>query len=91
MPTADTPGIVALDREGRKLRSTVKVCTGSGLRTLREWLTGDVLFLGDDTGKPLVLMDVDTWQRLARTIARRDMPREDHPAPFGQSNLARVL
>ncbi len=90
MPT-DTPGIVALDPEGRPLRCTTKLCTGAGLATLRGWLAGDVLFLGDRGGKPLVLMDMDTWNRLARTVARRDMPREDRPEPFGKSNLARML
>src|SRR5215831_11524109 len=57
----------ALDRDGDPIACRLKVVSGDGLNTLRSWLDddADVLFLGDKRSDPLVLMDLDTWKRLA--------------------------
>ena len=71
MPSA-APAIVALDRNGVRLDCAVKTCSGDGLSTLQRWLgdgKAEVLLLHDGKGKPLVLVNWDTWTRVARTIA----------------------
>jgi hypothetical protein len=69
---ASTPAIVALDRNGATLNCAAKICSGDGLKTLHRWLgdgKAEVLLLHNGKGKPLVLVNWDTWTRVARTIA----------------------
>ena len=94
MPDA-SPAIVALDRDGLPLDCAAKICSGSGLSTLQRWLgdgKAEVLLLHNGKGKPLVLVNWDTWTRVARTVVKdahhvRDEDRE----PYSESILARAL
>ena len=87
MPSA-APAIVALDRNGVRLDCAVKTCSGDGLGTLQRWLgdgKAEVLLLHDGKGKPLVLVNWDTWTRVARTVAPqpRDLSDQgDTEAPW---------
>jgi hypothetical protein len=68
---ASTPAIVALDRDGATLDCAAKTCSGDGLKTLHRWLgdgKAEVLLLHNGKGKPLVLVNWDTWNKVARTI-----------------------
>jgi hypothetical protein len=81
MPSA-APAIVALDRDGLPLDCAAKVCSGTGLSTLQRWLgdgKAEVLLLHNGKGKPLVLVNWDTWNRVARTVVRGDIPRGEIP------------
>ena len=62
--------IEVLDSFGAPLSCSAKNCSGPGPNQLREWLgDSDVLFLTNSRGKPpLVIVDFDTWQRIAQTI-----------------------
>jgi hypothetical protein len=75
-----SPTIVALDRNGVRLDCAVKTCSGDGLGTLQRWLgdgKAEVLLLHNGKGKPLVLVNWDTWTRVARTIAPQQPDRSD--------------
>jgi hypothetical protein len=89
MPSA-APAIVALDRNGVRLDCAVKTCSGDGLGTLQRWLgdgKAEVLLLHDGKGKPLVLVNWDTWTRVARTIAPQPPDLSDQGAsPYYGAN-----
>lgn len=78
MPSpASAPEIVALDRDGLPLDCAAKICSGTGLSTLQRWIgdgKAEVLLLHNGRGKPLVLVNWDTWNRVARTVVRGDIP-----------------
>ena len=58
--------IIALGRDG-ELSCAAKSCTGSGLRTLREWLAGcDVVILFGGRGAPPVV--VASWEAWSRAV-----------------------
>jgi hypothetical protein len=74
------PEIVALGYDGTPLNCATKICSGSGLDTLQRWLgdgKAEVLLLGNGKSKPLVLVNWDTWTRVARTIAPQQPDRSD--------------
>jgi hypothetical protein len=76
MPSA-APAIVALDRDGLPLDCAAKTCSGTGLSTLQHWLgdgKAEVLLLHNGKGKPLVLVNWDTWNRVASTVIKGDFP-----------------
>ena len=61
--------IIALGRDG-ELSCAAKSCTGSGLRTLREWLAGcDVVILFGGRGAPPVV--VASWEACSLTSKYR--------------------
>jgi hypothetical protein len=77
----------------------VKVCSGTGLDTLRRWLgDGDasILILHNGGGRPLVLASWDAWNRVAQTIINGAIPQGDMPdghrePGYNHSVLARAL
>jgi hypothetical protein len=63
--------VIALGRDG-ELSCAAKSCTGSGLRTLREWLAGAdavILFGGGSAAPPIVAVSWDAWNRAVRMTA----------------------
>lgn len=90
MPSA-APAILALDRDGHTLDCVAKTCSGDGLKTLQRWLgdgKAEVLLLHNGKGKPLVLVNWDTWNRVARTVVRGDLPDEPQQWAYDHSVLA---
>jgi hypothetical protein len=93
MPDA-SPAIVALDRDGLTLDCAAKTCSGDGLKTLQRWLgdgKAEVLLLHNGKGKPLVLVNWDTWNRVARTVVKGDVPDNPRHPGYDHSPLARAL
>jgi hypothetical protein len=93
MPAA-APAIVVLDNAGEPLDCRAKVCSGTGLNTLKLWLAeSDVLFLSNRRGQPLVLLSWTTWNRVARAGLAGALPNstpEEPPSDARFSSLARV-
>ena len=85
------PEIIAFGHDGAALSCATKTCTGTGLSTLQRWLgdgKAEVLLLHNGRGKPLVLVDWDTWTRVARTVVNGDYPDEPlQPGPRLSSSL----
>jgi hypothetical protein len=81
--TAPVTEIVALDRDGSALNCRVKSCSGDGFATLMRWLgegDADALLLSNNgCGGPLVLVNWDTWNRVAPTVIRDASWRGNSP------------
>ena len=63
---------------------------GTGLSTLQRWLgdgKAEVLLLHNGKGKPLVLVNWDTWNRVARAV-KGDIPDEPRQWAYSHSVLA---
>ena len=82
------PEIVALDHDSLPLSCAAKACSGAGLETLKRWMgegEADALLLHNGRGKPLVLVNWDTWNRVARTVVRSELP--DEPPQRGSYSI----
>jgi hypothetical protein len=85
------PEIVALGYDGTPRNCATKICSGTGLETLRRWLDGatDAVFLHNGgSGQPVVLVSWSAWNRAVRTVVRGDIPDEPRQPGYNHSVLA---